>query len=217
MFGDAESGRADSSSKAVGWTGGHNGAVGERDRELAILAKGDVPSGVVDFVVMVHAHGKQVVEVAQPAVAPPDDVMDLATIETGGTAGDCAAAIQASQSAPLAFEPSHAVIALNRFHLTCTHRAELVDRGALRISEQRLGSLEQLRALVLVVELLGCLGQLVDVAGRDRTRNKRVTEPISVVQGAATLGGSGCGVGSDTIVASAAEAHQRSSLPDTNA
>ena len=54
------------------------GSVRERDGQLAIRSEADVPPGVVDLVMVVHAQREQVGEIGAAAVTPPDDVMELA-------------------------------------------------------------------------------------------------------------------------------------------
>ena len=68
------------SSGAPGWSGGMDRAVGQTQSELSSWSEFDDPAVVVDLVVVPAAHGQQIVEVGSPAVAPPHDVMQLASV-----------------------------------------------------------------------------------------------------------------------------------------
>ena len=65
---------------SLGWAGVFDGVVGEGDGEFSVGVEGDVPAGVVDFVVVVDTHGEQVVEVGVSVVAPPGDVVEFAAV-----------------------------------------------------------------------------------------------------------------------------------------
>ncbi len=72
-------------------------SVGQREREFPVRAEFDDPPVVVDLRVVDRTHGEQVVEVGASAVAPPDDVVQLAAVVRRRATGDRTASIQRPQ------------------------------------------------------------------------------------------------------------------------
>ena len=64
-------------------------------------AEGDHPAIVVDVGVVAGADRQQIVEVRAPAVPPPDDVMQLASVVLRGAARDSAACVQCPECSAL--------------------------------------------------------------------------------------------------------------------
>src|SRR4051794_661183 len=73
---------------SCGWSGGLLSSVGVADLQCAVGLEGELPVFVVDGMVVTHTQRQQIVDVGQSVVAPPDDVVQFAQIETGRTAGD---------------------------------------------------------------------------------------------------------------------------------
>src|SRR5829696_4752123 len=73
---------------SCGWSGGLLAPVRVVNVQGSVGVEGELPAVVVDGVMMTDTQRQQVVEVGDPVVAPPDDVVQFAQIETGGTAGD---------------------------------------------------------------------------------------------------------------------------------
>ena len=76
-------------------------AIGELDRELALRAQRELPSGVVHLGVVVGAQREEVVEVGAPTVAPPDHMVQLAAVVPDTAAGDRTPSVQGSQRSSL--------------------------------------------------------------------------------------------------------------------
>ena len=57
-----------------------DGAVGEGEGELSVGSEFDDPAVVVDLGVMHRAHRQEIVEIGAALVAPPDDVVEFATV-----------------------------------------------------------------------------------------------------------------------------------------
>src|SRR3954452_6856872 len=79
-----------------GRPGGHDLSVGQGDGQCAIRCECEEPAVVVDGLVVQLAQRQQVVEVCQPAVSPPDDVMELGLGEADTTPRDRTRRVQAT-------------------------------------------------------------------------------------------------------------------------